>query len=249
VAASPKSVGSSTPRGVASATASAAQAGPAAGARPRPDAGAGTASREPHDDRAVAAAAGTVSGAPGVSGVSGSPPVPRTAPDGAANGSAERAAVPDGAVANGTAAGPATPDTEARRLPPVAPSPASRPGPEPDLARPDSRPQGSPGVPGASRVPGPPRSPVTPADFRSPGTAQGGQGRSSAPRPGAPGAPHGGAPRRPHGPSRPEWSGRPGWQAVRAEDPGTWCSPAGCAQVRWIRSAPGCSASRPEAGQ
>ncbi|HJY70442.1 MAG TPA: translation initiation factor IF-2 N-terminal domain-containing protein, partial [Streptosporangiaceae bacterium] len=50
VAASPKSVGSSTPRGVASATASAAQAGPAAGARPRPDAGAGTASREPHDD-------------------------------------------------------------------------------------------------------------------------------------------------------------------------------------------------------
>ena len=201
VAASPKSVGSSTPRGVASATASAAQAGPAAGARPRPDAGAGTASREPHDDRAVAAAAGTVSG------VSGSPPVPRTAPDGAANGSAERAAVPDGAVANGTAAGPATPDTEARRLPPVAPSPASRPGPEPDLARPDSRPQGSPGVPGASRVPGPPRSPVTPADFRSPGTGQGSQTRPSAPRPGAPGGSGGQRPGAPAG--RPDQPGVP----------------------------------------
>ena len=36
----------------------------------------------------------------------------------------------------------------------------------------------------------------------------------------------GAAPRRPRGPSRPGWPGR---QAVRTEDPGTWCAPAGCA--------------------
>ena len=48
---------------------------------------------------------------------------------------------------------------------------------------------------------------------------------------------------------RPGWPEWPECAAVRAEDSGTRCSPAGCAQARRIRSAPGRSASRPEAGQ
>ena len=97
------------------------------------------------------------------------------APSALRDGFAERLAAPDGAAASGTSS-----DAAARRLPPVPPSLASRPGP-------DSRPQPTPGAPGTPR-PGTPRPPVTPADFRSPG-----QPWPTAPRPGAPGQRPGGA--------------------------------------------------------
>ena len=137
---------------------------------------------------------------------------PGTAPDGTANGSAELAAAPGSAAASGTTSAP---DTAARRLPPVPPSPVSQPA--------EPRPQDDPGAP---RVPGPSRTPATPADFRGPG---GGQPRPSAPRPGAPGGASGqrsGGPAgrqdqgtRPSGP-RPQGPGAPRPGAPRPAAPG-----------------------------
>src|SRR6266536_54890 len=136
---------------------------PAGGARPRPGAGAvpapTPASQGARDTVAATAAA------------------PTTVPDGTANGSAERAAAPGGAAATGTTSAPDAADAAARQLPPVSPSPVSRPA--------EQRSQEGPGAP---RVPGPPRTPATPADFRSAGGGQGtGSARPSAPRPAAPG--------------------------------------------------------------
>src|SRR5690349_16305753 len=131
----------------------------AGGARPRPGAGAVPAPQGARDTVAATAAA------------------PVTAPGGTANGSAERAAAPDGAAATGTTSAPDAADAAATQLPSVPPSPVSQPA--------EPRPQEGPG---ASRVPGPPRTPATPADFRSPGGGQGtGSARPSAPRPSAPG--------------------------------------------------------------
>ncbi|HUB22252.1 MAG TPA: translation initiation factor IF-2 [Streptosporangiaceae bacterium] len=119
-------------------------------------------------------------------------PAPRVAPDGApaVTGRApETDAVSTRTPAQtaGTAGGAAPADGAERQLPPVPPSPMSRPGPG------DSRTPGS----ATPRVPGPPRAPVTPADFRGPasGTSNSnatgtgsasGQARPQAPRPGAP---------------------------------------------------------------
>ena len=134
-------------------------AAPAA-ARPRPDVGAGTAPQT-RDDRAAAAAAAAAA------------PAPRTAPDGTANGSAERAVAPDGAAASGTSAAP---DVAARRLPPVPPSPASRPGPGPE----------DPGDSGRSRCPEGARTAADPGHPRrlpQSGDGSRGPGQSRGPGP------------------------------------------------------------------
>ena len=132
---------------------------PAGGARPRPGAGAVPAPQGARDAGAAITAA------------------PTTVPNGTANGSAERAAAPDGAAATGTTSAPDAADTAATQLPSVPPSPVSQPA--------EPRPQEGPGAP---RVPGPPRTPATPADLRGPGGGQGtGSARPSAPRPSAPG--------------------------------------------------------------
>src|SRR6476646_617580 len=117
---------------------------PAGGARPRPGAGAVPAPQGARDAGAAITAA------------------PTTVPNGTANGSAERAAAPDGAVATGTTSAPDAADAAATQLPSVPPSPVSQPAE--------------------------PRPPATPADFRGPGGGQGtGSARPSAPRPSAPG--------------------------------------------------------------
>src|SRR6185503_5422785 len=89
---------------------------PAGGAKPRPGAGAVPAPQGARDVVAPIAAA------------------PRTVPDGTANGSAERAAAPDGAAATGTTSAP---DAAATQPPPVPASPVSRPA--------EPRPQEGPG--------------------------------------------------------------------------------------------------------